>query len=193
MKENKDRVRLMLLILFILIGCISSGIVFSAITSNLRIDGFATIGRAKWSIKFINLENAILTGGAEEIRKPTIQSNSASIGSFDVKFTATNDSVIYYFEVINDGDLDAKLSSITMPKPACVGKGSNKMSDEELVCKNLKYQLTYADGKSINVSDELIRGTKKKMKLYLRYVGDGLPQNEVNVSGLGISMIYGEK
>ena len=183
----------MLLSILIVIGCVSSSIVFSAITSNLKIDGFATIGSVRWSIRFDNLENAILTGSAEEIRKPMIQSNSSSIGSFDVKLTATNDAVIYYFEVINDGDLDAKLSSITMPTPTCVGKGSNKMSDEELVCRNLKYQLTYADGKSINVSDELAKGTKKKMKLYLQYVGNELPQNVVNINGLGISMIYGEK
>ena len=189
----KDGTRIVFLAILVLVGCISSSIVFAAVTSRLKIDGYAYIANAKWSVKFINLEDAILSGSTEEIRKPTIQSNSTSIGSFDVKFKEPNDSITYYFEIINDGDLNAKLSSITMPIPSCIGSGDNKANDELLVCANLKYQLTYADGSSINVDDELARGTKKKIKLFMQYVGTELPQEVVNIKDLGISIIYGQK
>lgn len=104
-----------------------------------------------------------------------------------------NDGVNYTFNVVNDGDLDAKISSIVMPKPVCTSTGDTAYEDSSLICDNLNYSLTYLDGTEIKIGDTLEKGQSKSLILKLEYLGTNLPQNVVEISGLSIALIYVQK
>lgn len=191
---SKKRIFSVIAILFI--ACISMTAIsfaYASVTSKLSIDGYASMNTAKWSVHFQNLSNANLKGTTLEITKPTLQNNSTSISNFNVEFMNVNDGVNYTFEVINDGSLDAKVSSIVIPKPICTGIGTTSYEDAELICNNLNYSLTYIDGTKIQTGDTLDKGQLKSFILNLEYSGTQLPQNVVKISGLSITLIYIQK
>ena len=181
--------------IFIITCILMIGISFAyeTITNKLPINGYASMNTAKWSVHFQNLSNANLKGKAIEINKPILQNNSTSISDFDVMFETVNDGVTYTFEVVNDGDLDAKISSIVIPKPVCMEIGGTSSKDSDLICANLNYSLTYADGTSIKIGDSLDKGQSKSFILNLEYLGTQLPQNVVEISELSIALIYVQK
>ncbi len=181
-------------ILFITcISVIGISFTYASITSKLSIDGYASMNSMKWSIHFQNLSNANLKGKTLEVTKPTLKNNSTSISDFEVKFMNINDGVNYTFDVVNDGDLDAKISSIVMPKPVCTSTGDTAYEDSSLICDNLNYSLTYLDGTEIKIGDTLEKGQSKSLILKLEYLGTNLPQNVVEISGLSIALIYVQK
>lgn len=181
-------------ILFITcISVIGISFTYASITSKLSIDGYASMNSMKWSIHFQNLSNANLKGTTLEVTKPTLKNNSTSISDFEVKFMNINDGVNYTFDIVNDGDLDAKISSIVMPKPVCTSTGDTAYEDSSLICDNLNYSLTYLDGTKIQIGDTLEKGQSKSLILKLEYLGTKLPQNVVEISGLSIALIYVQK
>lgn len=181
-------------ILFITcISVIGISFTYSSITSKLSIDGYASMNSIKWSVHFQNLSNANLKGTTLEVNKPILKNNSTSISDFEVEFMNINDGVSYTFDVINDGDLDAKISSIVIPKPVCTSTGDTAYEDSSLICDNLNYSLTYLDGTEIQIGDTLERGQSKSLVLKLEYLGTKLPQNVVGISGLSIALIYVQK
>ena len=181
-------------ILFITcISVIGISFTYASITSKLSIDGYASMNSMKWSVHFQNLSNANLKGTTLEVNKPTLKNNSTSISDFEVKFMNINDGVSYIFDVINDGDLDAKISSIVIPKPVCTSTGDTAYEDSSLICDNLNYSLTYLDGTEIQIGDTLEKGQSKSLVLKLEYLGTKLPQNVVGISGLSIALIYVQK
>lgn len=181
-------------ILFITcVSVIGISFTYASITSKLSIDGYASMNSMKWSVHFQNLSNANLKGTTLEVNKPTLKNNSTSISDFEVKFMNINDGVNYTFDVINDGDLDAKISSIVIPKPVCTSTGDTAYEDSSLICDNLNYSLTYLDGTEIQIGDTLEKGQSKSLVLKLEYLGTKLPQNVVEISGLSIALIYVQK
>lgn len=166
---------------------------YASVTSKLSIGGYIPISLAKWSIHFQNLSNANLKGTALEVTKPTLQNNSTSISNFDVKFMNVNDGVTYTFEVINDGSLDAKISSIVISKPICKGAIETSYEYLGLICDNFNYSLTYIDGTEIQIGDSLDKGQSKSFVLNLEYSGTNLPQDVVEISGISIALIYVQK
>lgn len=181
-------------ILFITcVSVIGISFTYASITSKLSIDGYASMNSMKWSVHFQNLSNANLKGTTLEVNKPTLKNNSTSISDFEVEFMNINDGVSYTFDVINDGDLDAKISSIVMPKPVCTSTGDTAYEDSSLICDNLNYSLTYLDGTEIQIGDTLEKGQSKSLVLKLEYLGTKLPQNVVGISGLSIALIYVQK
>lgn len=190
---SQKKFRIIGILIISCIGIISVSFVYASITSQLSIDGYASMNPAKWSVHFQNLSNANLKGTALEITKPTLQNNSTNISNFNVEFMNVKDGVSYTFDVINDGNLDAKVSSIFIPKPICTGTGSNSYEDENLICDNLNYYLTYTDGTRILAGDSLDKGQSNSLILNLEYSGTQLPQNVVEISGLSITLIYTQK
>ena len=193
MKEDKKKKKGISLFVIVLLASIFVGGVtyaYARLTTTLKIEGFASIGDSRWSVHFANLRDVRLNGSAEEVQKPTIQNNSTAIGQYDVKLKAPGDSFTYVFDVVNDGDIDAELSNFTIGRPICSG---STQSDERLVCDNLKYTITNQDGTAIDINGYLLKGETRTMKVTLKFNGSTLPQNIVNISGLGISLIYTQK
>lgn len=194
---EKDRKTKILSIAAICIAVIGMTVGFAAFSSTLTINGTGTVKASNWQVRFQNLLAAVKTGTAEEVTAPTINTNDTNIGDYSVNFTTPGDSISYTFDIANNGTFDAEVTTITIPTPTCTGNGANATVDAKNVCDNLTYTLTYADGTAINVSDELGKGTTKKVKLTLTYsdavTADKLPTDDVAISNLGISIIYSQK
>ncbi len=168
-------------------------IAYATVTSRLDINGYATMNSGSWDVHFENLHKVNLIGEASETVTPKLRDKLTSISNFDLNFYQPGDGAIYTFDVVNDGGLDAYISSITIPKPICSSNVINDYSNSKLVCDNLVYNLSYGDGSSVNIDDTLLSGTTKTLKLTLKYSGKSLPSNPVEISGLGITIIYSQK
>lgn len=176
----------------IVIAIVSMGFSFASMSTQLDIKGFATMGSANWDVYFDNLSKATTIGETIEITHPTITNKSTTISAFDVKFQQAKDGISYAFEIVNDGGMSAKITTLNVSTPTCIGSGASATNDEKLICDNLKYSLTYSDGTNVRVGDVLPKKTRKSVKMTLLYDGNELPIEEVRVTNLGIMVIYSQ-
>lgn len=196
MQRGKNKDWKLAMIALLIVSSVAITIGYASFSQILTINGEATVEKSTWKIGFENLSSAILVGTAEEVTHPSISSGGTDIGSYNVNFTTPGDSVSYTFDVVNSGTFDAKLSSITIPVPVCTGSGDNAAADAANVCNHLVYALTYSDGTVINENDTLNKQTSRSLKLTLIYKDDitasELPNNDVSISNLSISMYYSQ-
>ena len=190
---NKDK-KLVFGVLALLVGIIVISISYAAFTQNLNINGTGNVQATSWSVHFANLSNAVTNGTAVERTAPTIKSGRTDIGDYEVEFYSPGDSITYKFDVVNDGDYDAKISVVTKGTPTCSGSDSTSNTN---VCANLEYTLKYtSNNKDVAVNDTLRVNETKNMTLVLRYkttIGqDELPTATVTVGNLGITLQYSQ-
>ena len=189
--ENKKGLGIVGLVVLCLAVSAMFGVAYAAFTERLTIEGKATVKTSSWKIEFQNLQDADLTGSAEVVSKPEIQSDTTKISEFDVSFSKPGDSVSYTFDVKNVGDYNAKVSSVTVPTPTCTGTGDNATNDASNVCKYLTYTLTYSDGSEIKADDALNADASKTLKLTLTYNsklnGTDISDEELPVANVTIS------
>lgn len=193
---EKDRGTKIAIVIVTIIAVVAVGVAFASYSTALNISGQATVKAPYWEVKFGNLSSAVLTGFAKEVTPPTIKNEDTAISKYDVKLAASGDSASYTFDVINNGTIDAKISSINVATPVCTGTGENAANDAKNVCDVLSYVLTYEDGSAVNIGDQLASGDSKKMKVKLTYgaiAGENLPLSDVSVSELNVSIIYSQK
>ena len=194
MKDNKKT--LYALVAFALIlSIVGISIGFAAMSQNLTISGSADVVPATWKVKFANLSSPTVAGTAEVTTPPTIQGDT-HIGNFAVKLTAPGDSITYTFDVVNDGTIDAKVTDLVKATPTFTASGTNNASnDTTVVQNNLVYDLTYSDGTAIADDDELDAHDSVTLKLVVGYNTNAtaLPKDKVSVTGMDITLTYGQK
>ena len=191
---EKERSVKILTIIALVVSILCLSVAFAAISTTIKINNeIKKIENTTWSVKFSNLQKAILYGNAKIKKEATLSLNSTSINDVDVIFSNFGDAVTYNFSVINNGSLDAKVSNIIKMIPNCTSKVLS-YNDEELVCKNLKYTLIYTNtGKEVEKEDVLVSGQEEDLTFKISYIGDTLPTNEVEISNLSIVLIYVQK
>ncbi len=190
-KDNNITVLFVCLIAVTIVAGLS--LTYATITRKLEVIGYATMNTGNWDVHFVNLQRKSITGNTVENVKPQITKDATSISMFDVDFYEKGDSITYSFDVVNDGGLDAVISSINIPKPVCSSSGDDKGTNNKLVCDNLIYSLTYSDGTAVNVEDELLSGHIQRFILTLKYNGKSLPTSAVDISDLNITILYSQK
>ncbi len=195
---EKDRKTKVLAVIAIIVAVISLTIGFAAFSTSLSIEGTGDVKASSWKVRFENLQTVQTVGTAVETTAPTINTNDTTISNFDVSFTTPGDSVSYTFDIANKGTFDAEITSINIPTPTCQGTGETAEEDAANVCRNLEYKLTYTDGgTTLAQTDTLNKGEKKNVTLTLTYkdtiTEEELPQDNVDISNLGISIIYSQK
>lgn len=194
-RERKTKI---IAIIALCISLVGLGIGFSAFSSSLSIAGTATVGASSWNVIFGNLAAGVPTGQATELTAPTINGSDTSIGTYSVSFENPGDSITYTFDVINGGTFNAVLSTFAMPTPTCEGTGDNATNDATNVCANLSYTLTYTEGGTeVAQNDVLTAGQTRNMTLTLAYNDliepENLPEAQVSVSNLGITLLYAQE
>ena len=211
--KNKDNSKISLITLLI-VSCVALSIGYSALSTTLKINGVANVDGMSFKIEFQNLSEASLTGNAVKITDPVISEDKTELKSYNVNFLDPGDSISYTFQIANNGTINAKLSEIVKDTISCEGYGNGEQAtkDANNVCANLEYTLKYAneekhyDDNNLNVSmsndievnDVLNAGDVKDMILTLKYKSpvDGAtieePQDDVSISGLGISLTYSQ-
>lgn len=175
-------------LLAIIISITAITIAFSAISSTLTIRGSATLSPA-FSVKFMDLEDAVLEGDASVSHNPII--NSTSITNIHTIFVKNNGAISYKFKAKNNGSLNAKVALVNKTTPSCLGKLPNKNSDEILVCSNISYTLKYADNnEDVKVGDILNANSNREIILKIIYGGTTMPTNNVEVSNITATILY---
>ncbi len=211
--KNKDNSKISLITLLI-VSCVALSIGYSALSTTLKINGVANVDGMSFKIEFQNLSEASLTGNAVKITDPVISEDKTELKSYNVNFLDPGDSISYTFQIANNGTINAKLSEILKDTISCEGYGNGEQAtiDANNVCANLEYTLKYANeekhyndnnlnvsmSNDIEVNDVLNAGDVKDMILTLKYKSpvDGAtieePQDDVSISGLGISLTYSQ-
>lgn len=195
--EKERRIKALSLVALI-VAVLGLTVAFASLSQKLTINGSATVDAATWDIHFANLSDATTTGGASVTTAPTIKDSTDGkkntvIGDYNVVLTKPGDSITYTFDVTNAGTVDAKLTTLTKAaKPTCTST-QGIAEDETIICDGLTYSLTYTDsGQAVAVDDTLDKNTTKNLTLTLSYESDKVPSDDVNISDLGIVLLYGQ-
>ena len=196
-------------ILSLIVALVAVTFAYASLTHTLKIKAFnecindecyyGTGYPIYWKIQFENLSKVSKTGTAVEHVAPRIM-YPTRIGDYKVSLSAPGDSVSYAFDVVNEGKLDAMLSSIYMLHPTCIGNSKDCYN----VLKNIEYKLTYEDGSIPKYGDVLYaknsgdaKPNRKRMKLTLAYSSNikqsEIPAHEVMVDNLDAIMFYVQK
>ena len=193
MKENKKTLYSCVALALVL-SVIGISVGFAAMSTELNLNGSASVVPASWKIKFNNLSSPTITGSATVVTAPTITSDT-HIGNYDIQLTKPGDSVVYTFKVANEGTIDAELGTYTKAAPTFTGTGATAAADQDIVYNNFIYTLTYADGTAIQTTDTLLKNTEKTLKLTVAYDENAteLPTNPVEITGMDVTFIYEQK
>lgn len=189
MNKIKDYRKVVFPIFITAVLCLT--IYYLMISTNLIIKGYNTVDKPSWDIHFENLREKT-HGTATVIRSPIIDKKNTHIGDYEISLRKPGDYVIYTFNVVNKGNLNAKLKHIMRLDLKCKSEYNIK-DDERIVCENLKYTLKNADGSDFVVGHELRKNEQITLQLKLEYTGNELPQKRVNIKGLDIILLYNQK
>lgn len=178
-------------IIAIFIAIIGLSLGYAALSQTLNINTTATVQSSanSWKILFKNADAGSASANAD---KGTIALTDTTVTVSGVILKAPGSSVTYTFDVVNEGEVDAKLSTITNLEAVITGSGASKDADETLVRGGYQYTLTYNDGGTIAAEDTLAVGASKKLKLVVSYKDTvtELPAADVVMTNLGTTLVY---
>ena len=174
--------------LALVVSVVAIGLAYAGFTGTLNINGTGNVVSSKWDIYFNNLSNAVTTGTANVVTPATI-SPKTKIGDYYVELASPGDSVTYTFDVVNDGNFDAVLTTLTKSTPTCTPTAT--------LCNYLSYTLKYtSNNRDVAENDKLLVGETKNMTLKLELDSNmpasALSNTELSVSDLGITLLYSQ-
>ena len=177
------------LLVVLIIAVVSMTVVYAALSTTLSIKSSAKISATKWDIHFANLELVENSGSntGTVIRPAQILDNTTQIGNLIVDLKKPGDFVSYKFDIVNNGDINAKLNSIVLATPTCGGNTA--------ACSKLEYNVKYTtSGTTPAVGNTLNKNSSINATLTIKYK-DNDPlntQNDVSVSGINVTFLYGQ-
>lgn len=172
---EKDRGFRVVTVIALIVAIVGLTIGYSAYTTTLKINGSAHVNPAEWKVlfKYTDGQSAVTATRvgkvlAEDVTVPTL--TATAISGFYVTLRAPGDSVTFDFQVANDGELDAKLTTYTMGSLTCKPANGSTATQAEAtaICNDLSYTLTLANATPA-VNDELLKETSKAAKLKLEW------------------------
>ncbi len=165
-------------------------LVYAGFTGQLNITGTAVQRTSNWDIHFENLSNITTTGSAKVLSQPALD-GTTTIEDYSVSTTSPGDTISFTFKVVNDGNYNASISSVSVGTPECTGTDTTSNTN---VCGKLTYTLTYENGATVQTGDMLYAKDYAVMKVTLTYADFSdaslLPTADVSISGLGITINY---
>lgn len=178
MKKDKEFRTFAIIAIFIAIIGLSIG--YANLSETLRINSKTTLEGSTWLVEFENLGTPTLNGSAAVVTPATL---TATLISVDVSLTKPGDSVVYTFDVANNGTIDAKLSAL----PTITGL-------DEATALNVEYSLSYANNDALNVDDALDANDTKSLKLTISYKSTATTVVATDtVLNIDASLIYVQK
>ena len=207
--QNEKRKNVILAMLSVAILALS--IAYAALSATLTINTQTTVkgNTNNWKIEFIKTateEDAshmtcVATGNARIITQPTIISTSFTGLASELK--TPGDSIVCRWNVENNGQIPAFLKTFTKPADnelTCTGTGDAKTQDENVVCSNIRYTLTYSTGEPITAGDSstgdaLNVNQDRGLILTIKYDenASALPTNDVTITGFDTAFLYEQK
>ena len=191
---TKKDVKILTGALVIIVVAIIISLVYAGFTGQLTINGTAVGRDSNWDIHFENVSSITTTGTAKVLNnhQPVINSNNRTeINDYEVSLTSPSDSISFTFDVVNDGNYNAKVTDIDVGIPQCTSTDSLSAVN---MCNNLTYTLRYSNGATVNTNDVLYAKDKLTFKVTLQFNDisnpDLLPSAGVSIGNLGIELDF---
>ena len=106
--EKERRIKV-LSIVALIVAVLGLTVAFAALSETLTINGTANVDAASWDIHFENLTGPDLEGTGKV--NDTASLSGTTISNVNMSVTKPGDSVTYYFDIVNDGTIDAVLDT----------------------------------------------------------------------------------
>ena len=184
----KERTKTFLIIV-LLVGIVSMTIAYANFVSRLKIISNTKVVSSNWDIHFANLvQKELPTNSGTVIESPAlIQTDTTIISGLELTLSKPGDYVIYTFDIVNAGDIDAELGNFILGTPVC--------ENNEAFCSNVEYSLNYTNGQQIKVGDYLPAGASinATMRIGLNRELTKLPTRTIDVSNLSAIFDYIQK
>lgn len=189
----------------LLVAVLGFTVAFAALSQTLTINGSANMDAASWDIHFektIGKETEVK--GAATFTEPTL--SGTTIENFSATLTKPGDSVTYYFDIVNNGTVDAILPdtpTISLSYSKCIGTSkldtdrweackvfdlnkddSINTGDYAKIKKMFNYGIFYVDsGAALKANDAFNAGETKQVKLVVEYnyEAEELPENNFDI------------
>ena len=200
----------------LLVAVLGLTVAFAALSQTLTINGSAAVDAASWDIHFEKTSGKETeVKGAATFTEPTL--SGTTIENFSATLTKPGDSVTYYFDIVNNGTVDAVVSSydFSYGYTKCFGiveadagwndckawdldnNGTINVNDKAKHMELFDYNIYYVDGgKKLARKDTLNAGETKHMKLVIEYkdTATGLPENNITLTSSDpITITYEQK
>ena len=197
----------------LLVAVLGLTVAFAALSQTLTINGSAAVNAASWDIHFEKTSGKETeVKGAATFTEPTL--SGTTIENFSATLTKPGDSVTYYFDIVNNGTVDAQIESYNFPRAFndcftninkysyCMNfdfnsDGNLNALDKSVYFDLFNYQLAYADtDKSVTQGDTINAGETKHMKLVIEYkdTATELPENNLTLTSSDpITITYEQK
>ncbi len=176
--------------------CLAIGLLtvaYAFLSQNLNITGTArTTDSSAWNIYLTNIS---CTSTGDAASGTVSVENQTTINLSGITLTAPGESVTCTFDVVNGGEIDAKLSAVTSLTPAIEGIGSTATSDVTIVSNNYSSTLSYNTNVAlIPGCDTLNANETVKMKMVVSYNANAtsVPSNDVLINNLGFELTYAQ-
>ena len=188
-KERKVKI---LSLCALLVAILGLTVAFAVLSQTLTINGSASVNTATWDVHFVKTsDKATEIEGAATFTEPTL--SGTAIENFSATLTKPGDSIIYYFDIVNNGTVDAVVSNYNFSYGylKCVGtrsssdtwdtckawdldnSGTVNESDKAIYMRLFDYNIYYVDsGNKLARDDTLNVGETKHMKLVIEYKYD---------------------
>ncbi len=147
--------------------------------------GFSLAKGNRWDVHFEDLSASVVGSASYTLPK----FSNTILTDYNVLLKKPGDSVTFSFQVVNDGNMPARLSDIVKSIPRCNGL---KKSDETAVCQNLTYRLSNEDGSELEKDISLLENSSKQVKLTVEYpkTSKVLSEESVMIDNLDVDLIF---
>ncbi len=153
---NFSRKRFFLIGLFLLLGAVVT-IGYASLASTLRISGNTSIGANSWIIYFDDLSEQL---GSLEASSPAVINSTKDRIDFSISLTEPGDNYTFEVDIVNDGTIDAMIENVSL-----IGIPDNLSSI-------VQWDIKYLDGSELRKCDELLAGTRRRIKVIVNYNKD---------------------
>ena len=137
-----------ILIIVLVISLVAITIAYAAFSTRLRISGTASIGQTTWDVAFSSFSTA-LTPQTTTLNEPntgeikSVSTTDTSITNLEVDLKKPGDSIVYSFNIVNDGNIDAELSA----------SSSSKTCTPQSACNDITYTVECRDSSNNVISN----------------------------------------
>ena len=174
--EKQRRIKILSLSA-VIVAVLGLTVAFAALSTTLNIKGSAYLDAAKWGIKFQNLSEPSIVGEASDAKTAKIEKD-VSINDIKVTLSKPGDSVTYTVDLINDGDINAKIENIE--------KTNLTEEQQKYITFTVKYK---EDDTELKIGDILSKGQVKPLVIKIEYRKD-LESSDLPKSAQEINLSY---
>ena len=174
--EKQRRIK-MLSLSAVIVAVLGLTVAFAALSTTLNIKGSAYLDAAKWGIKFQNLSEPSIVGEASDAKTAKIEKD-VSINDIKVTLSKPGDSVTYTVDLVNDGDINAKIENIE--------KTNLTEEQQKYITFTVKYK---EDDTELKIGDILSKKEVKPLVIKIEYRKD-LESSDLPKSAQEINLSY---